>query len=117
MTDSATPTNTDHVQPLGEGDRELARALALLQGDRAGSVTIAALRDRGVKAPAQAMYALQLAGYAIDRVGCADPHGYRTFGYRLHGSPAGVAEPLADLREADHVPPASPMPLAAAGGR
>ena len=39
-------------------DRELARALALLQGDRAGSVTIAALRERGVNAPAQAMYDL-----------------------------------------------------------
>jgi len=61
MADSATPTSTDHVQPHSEGDRELARALALLEGDRAGSVTIAALRERAVKAPAQATYDLQLA--------------------------------------------------------
>jgi hypothetical protein len=92
MAYGATPTSTDHVQPHSEGDRELARVLALLEGDRAGSVTIAALRERGVKAPAQAMYDLQLAGYAIDRVSCPDPGGRRTFGYRLHGLPEGGAE-------------------------
>ena len=101
MANSATPTSTDHVQPYSEGDRELARALALLQDDRAGSVTIAALRERGIKAPAQAVYDLQLLGHAIDRVSCTDPDGHRTFGYRLHGSPWGDAEPLAGLREAD----------------
>ncbi|MGZ4286743.1 MAG: hypothetical protein ACXVW5_21310 [Solirubrobacteraceae bacterium] len=93
MTNTATPTSTDHVQPHSEGDRELARALALLQDDRSGLVTIAALRDRGVKAPGQAVYDLQLLGHAIDRVSCTDPHGHRTFGYRLHGSPWGDAEP------------------------
>jgi hypothetical protein len=92
MSDSATPTSTDHVQPHSEGDRELVRALSLLQGDRAGSVTIATLRERGVRAPAQAIYDLQLAGHAIDRVSCPDPGGHRTFGYRLHGLPAGAAE-------------------------
>jgi hypothetical protein len=86
MANSATPTSTDLVQPFSEGDRELARVLALLQDDRAGSVTIAALRERGIKAPAEAVYDLQLAGHAIDRVSCTDPHGHRTFGYRLHGS-------------------------------
>jgi len=101
MAASVTPTSTDHAQPHSEGDRELARALALLQGDRAGSVTIAALRERGIKAPAQAMYDLQLAGYAIDRVSCTDPGGRRTFGYRLHGWPAGAADPFARVREAD----------------
>jgi hypothetical protein len=101
MADSAIPTSTDHIQSHHEGDRELARALALLQDDRAGSVTIAALRERGVKAPAQAVYDLQLAGHAIDRVSCTDPGGHRTFGYRLHGSPAGAAEPFAGLREGD----------------
>jgi hypothetical protein len=99
MPDSANPTSTDHVQPHSEGDRELARALAVLEGDRAGSVTIAALRERGVKAPAQAVYDLQLAGHAIDRISCTDPRGHRTFGYRLHGSPAPAAEPSAGLRE------------------
>ena len=90
---SATRATTDDVQPRSAGDRELARALALLEGDGAGSVTIAALRERGVKAPAQAMYDLQLAGYAIDRISCTDPRGHRTFGYRLHGSPAPVSTP------------------------
>jgi hypothetical protein len=101
MADSATPTSTDLGRPHREGDRELARALALLQGDRAGSVTIAALRERGVKAPAQAMYDLQLAGHAIDRVSCTDPCGHRTIGYRLHGSPATAAELFAGVPEAD----------------
>jgi hypothetical protein len=89
MANSATPTSTDHVQPYSEGDRELARVLALLQDDRAGSVTIAALQERGIKAPAQAVYDLQLLGHAIDRVSCTDPDGHRTFGYRLHSSPWG----------------------------
>ena len=101
MADSAAPTSTDHVHPHSEGDRDLARALALLQGDRAGSVTIAALRERGVKAPAQAVYDLQLAGHAIDRVSCTDPCGHRTLGYRLHRPPAGAAEPVAGVRQAD----------------
>jgi hypothetical protein len=87
----STIAGTDRVEPSSEGERELARALALLEGDQAGSVTIAALRERGVKAPAQAMYDLQLAGYAIDRISCTDPRGHRTFGYRLHGSPAPVS--------------------------
>ena len=101
MADSTTPASIDQVQPHSEGDRELARALALLQDDQAGPVTIAALRERGVKAPAQAVYDLQLAGHAIDRVSCSDPRGHRTFGYRLHGSPAGAAEPFAGVHKAD----------------
>src|SRR5665213_1433623 len=56
----------------------------------AGLDRSAALRERGVKAPAQAMYDLQLAGYTIDRVGCTDRGGRRTFGYRLHGPPAAT---------------------------
>jgi hypothetical protein len=91
MRNTATPTSTDHPQPHSEGDRELARTLVLLQADRAGSVTIAALRERGIKAPAQAVYDLQLLGHVIDRVSCTDPNGHRTFGYRLHGPPSGVA--------------------------
>ncbi len=101
MPQSATPISSDHSHPHSEGDRELAHVLALLRGDRAGAVTIDALRERGVKAPAQAMYDLQLAGYRIDRVSCSDLGGHRTFGYRLHGSPAGAAEPFSGLREVD----------------
>ena len=42
------------------------------QDDPSASVTIAALRERGVKAPAQAVYDLQLLGHAIDRVSCTN---------------------------------------------
>jgi len=89
----ADATNSDHVQSHSERDLELARALALLQGNGAGSVTISTMRERGVKAPAQAIYDLQLAGHAIDRISCTDPRGHRTFGHRLHGSPGGAQGP------------------------
>ena len=51
------------------------------QDDPAASVTIAALRERGVKAPAQAVYDLQLLGHAIDRVSCTNLNGDRTLEY------------------------------------
>lgn len=71
------------------------------QDDPSASVTIAALRERGVKAPAQAVYDLQLLGHAIDRVSCTNLNGDRTLEYRLHGSPWRDAEPAAGFREAD----------------
>ncbi len=101
MADSATPTRTDHVHLHSEGDRELARALALLQSDPAGPVTIAALRERGVKAPAQAVYELQLAGYEIDRVPCRCSDGHTTQGYRLRAASALAADRSARLKEVD----------------
>ena len=64
-------------------------------------MTVAALRERGVKAPGQAVYTLQLAGYAIDRVSGTDLGGHRTLGYRLRGSGAAAPNVLADSREAD----------------
>jgi hypothetical protein len=67
MVYSGTPPSAEDVDPQGEVARELERVLALLEGDQAGAVTIAALLERGVQEPAQAVYALQLAGYAIDR--------------------------------------------------
>jgi hypothetical protein len=90
---------TSNVEPQSEGERELAGVLALLEGDQTGSVTLAALRERGVNAPAQAVYTLQLAGYAIDRVSCTDRGGHRTLGYRLRDSPAPAAHPSAGSRE------------------
>ena len=81
MSDRAAPAGTDQIQPRSEGDRDVARLLELLEGDQAGALTIAALRERGVKAPAQAVYTLQLAGYGIDRVGCEDSNGRRTLGH------------------------------------
>ena len=41
------------------GARNEARLLALLESDQTGGLTIAALREHGIKAPAQAVYALQ----------------------------------------------------------
>ena len=88
MVDRATTISTDQPHPQSEGDRELVRVLALLEGDQAGSMTVAELRERGVKAPGQAVYTLQLAGYAIDRVSGTDLGGDRALGYRLHSSGA-----------------------------
>lgn len=49
-------------------------------------MTVAALRERGIDAPAQAIYTLQLAGYAIDRLpGYAN--GRAASVYRLRGGP------------------------------
>jgi hypothetical protein len=101
MSNSAITTSTSQSHSQSAGDRELARVLALLEGDQTGAMTIAALRESGVKAPAQAVYTLQLAGYAIDRVSCTDPGGHRTFGYRLHGSGAPAPDRLAGSREGD----------------
>ena len=65
MVYSATPPSAEDVHPQGEVARELERVVALLEGDKAGAVTIAALLERGVQEPAQAVYGLQLAGYAM----------------------------------------------------
>ena len=100
MGDQVGAAGTDHTQPRTVGDRDVARALALLEGDQAGPITIAALRERGVKAPAQAVYTLQLAGYGIDRVSCEDPDGRRTLGYRLHRPSGPVSDRLAGPRAA-----------------
>jgi hypothetical protein len=70
----------------GAWGREAARLLALLRQDRRGGVTVAAMRERGIEAPAQAIYTLQLAGYTIDRVPAA-VNGRRSSAYRLRGGP------------------------------
>jgi hypothetical protein len=100
MGERAAAAGTDHTQPRTGGDRDVARALALLEGDQAGPITIAALRAHGVKAPAQAVYTLQLAGYGIDRVSCEHPDGRRTLGYRLHRPSGPVSDRLAGSRDA-----------------
>lgn len=64
-------------------DRDPARVLALL---RERELTAFALRDQGVEAPAQAIYALQLACYTIDRVPSQHPNGDRSRRYRLRGA-------------------------------
>jgi len=85
-----------------EAERELGRALALLEHDQTGSVTLAALRERGVTAPAQAVYDLQLAGYAIDRITSTGPGGRTTSGYRLRGPLPGELDHDADCRQLVH---------------
>ena len=69
--------------PPGVGDRDVARVLGLLADDRAEAVTMTELRERGIEAPAQAIYTLQLTGYQIDRVPIHGPNGRRTTGYRM----------------------------------
>ena len=66
--------------------RDAARLLALLRQDRHAGVTVAAMRERGIEAPAQAIYTLQLAGYAIDRVYAA-VNGRTSSAHRLRGGP------------------------------
>lgn len=68
------------------GARDEARLLALLESDETGGLTIAAMRDLGVKAPGQAVYALQLAGHQIERVHCHDSDGNPKHAYRLLAS-------------------------------
>jgi Helix-turn-helix domain len=66
--------------------RDEARLLALLESDETGGLTIAAMRDLGVTAPGQAVYALQLAGHQIERVYCQDSDGNPKHAYRLRAS-------------------------------
>ncbi|MGA9856750.1 MAG: hypothetical protein WBQ18_02745 [Solirubrobacteraceae bacterium] len=57
--------------------------LALLEDAPGGGMTVAELRARGVRAPAQAVYTLQLAGYPIDHTDWTDGRGHRAQGYRI----------------------------------
>jgi hypothetical protein len=66
--------------------------LALLQANQTGAISIGDLRDVGVGAPAQAVYDLQLAGYAIDRVSYTTADGLPSVGYRLHHAVARASE-------------------------
>lgn len=72
------------------GARNEARLLALLERDEAGGLTVAALREHGIRAPGQAVYALQLAGHQIDRVTWEGSDGHMRLGYRLRASSAAA---------------------------
>jgi hypothetical protein len=74
-------TTGDDRQTLGGND---GRLLALLSADPAAALTVGALLERGVLAPAQTVYGLQLAGYQIDRVPHRTPDGTQATGYRIH---------------------------------
>lgn len=81
---TTTASSTDRSEYLSGAQREVERALALLRRDQTGAVSVTVLRDGGVSSPAQAIYDLQLAGYAIDRVSQITADGRRTLGYRLN---------------------------------
>jgi len=66
--------------------RDEARLLALLESDETGGLTMAALRELGITAPGQAVYALQLAGYQIERVYRQHSDGNPRLAYRLRTS-------------------------------
>jgi hypothetical protein len=89
---SGVPTRSAPTQ--GAADRNLTRLLELLGAEPGGVVTIAAMRERGVQAPGQAVYALQVAGYAIARGYFVHEDGRRTLGYRL-----GDARPYVATRD------------------
>lgn len=80
---SAAQARAEQLRPPCVADRELMRLLGLLEDNRAGALTIAALRDRGIETPAVSVYELQLAGYEIDRVPCEHQDGRTALGYRL----------------------------------
>jgi hypothetical protein len=64
-------------------DRDLARLLGQLEDNCAEAMTISELQERGIEAPGQAIYTLQLTGYQIERVPIRRPNGRNTTGYRL----------------------------------
>lgn len=87
MTIEAQRTRTRQPDPVNASDRQAARLLALLEANSGEALTIADMRERGIAAPGQVIYALQLAGYDIDR---APIHGNSRgpLGYRLRsGTP------------------------------
>ena len=99
MSIRAVHRSADRVGPRLVEDRDSERVLTLLAADQSAGLTIGALRECGVEAPAQAIYSLQLAGYEIDRVVCERPNGHRTPGYRLRARPLFSADSSARLKE------------------
>lgn len=67
--------------------RDAARALALLKEAGRRPMTLAELGENGVQFPGQAVYELQLAGYAVDRTMSSD--GPRLRGYRVTAQAGG----------------------------
>jgi hypothetical protein len=69
-------------EPGTSWDRHAARLLTLLEDNRHDAVTITTMLEHGIETPAQVIYALQLAGYDIDRTPVlGNPCG--PLGYRL----------------------------------
>lgn len=110
------PLNTDEIDPLSadtEAERELGRALTLLQENLTGYVTLAELRERGITAPAQTVYELQLAGYTIERITSTAVGVRMPPGYRMHEPVADETDQPAGYEEfvsSDHDSPATHDP-------
>ncbi len=64
-------------------DHEAARLLALLLRDGDAGLTVFEIQERGIEAPAQALYALQLAGYEIERTPLLCHDGHSVVRYRV----------------------------------
>ena len=81
MTIQAQRTRSRRPEPESPWGRDAARLLALLEEGPHDAVTIASMREHGIESPAQVIYALQLAGYDIDRApppgNSCGPPGYR----------------------------------------
>jgi hypothetical protein len=81
MTVQAGHARTRRPEPLSCWDRDAARLLALLEDTPNCALTIDDMRERGISAPAQVIYELQLAGYDIERLSVhassRGPLGYR----------------------------------------
>jgi len=81
MTIQAQRTRARGPEPESSWRRDAARLLALLETQPHDAVTIATMREHGIETPAQVIYALQLAGYEIDRAPApgnpCGPSGYR----------------------------------------
>jgi hypothetical protein len=88
MSNRPTSTTNELTERRSVEGHDAARVLTLLSADDSAVVTMAALREDGVRAPAQAIYELELDGYEIDRVPCASSDRNATIGYRLRTSAA-----------------------------
>jgi hypothetical protein len=76
---------------VGADAARLLELLERLEQDGHDPVSIAELRERGISAPAHAIYMLQLAGYPVARVRRGDQPGRRA--YRLRAARARTRVP------------------------
>jgi len=85
MTVQARRARTRRPEPLSRWDHDASRLLAMLEDNPTCALTIDDMRERGIAAPAQVIYGLQLAGYDIDRLSIhASSRG--PLGYRLRSA-------------------------------
>jgi hypothetical protein len=84
-----------HPHELGE---DAVRLLALLQ-DKSGALNVPELRERGIDAPAQAIYMPQLVGYQVDRIPVRLKDGRQSMGYRIQGGSPPAERAVCRQRE------------------